>query len=392
MISPAFYKVHKAIKENKYIHYFLKGGRGSTKSSFAAVEMLLAIMKNKDMNGVCVRRYGKSLRESVFNQLLWAMEVLEVSHLWESKVSVPELIYLPTNQKIIFRGADDVSKIKSVKFVNGYCGFVWYEECDEFKCYEDIVSINQSLLRGGSKYSVLYTYNPPKSANHWINELCREERCDKLVHHSTYLTTPEKWLGEQFFTEAEHLKKTMPELYLNQYMGESVKKEGLILKNYTVEEKEFKGDVFFMGQDFGFNHANVILLLGFYENEIYILKELYVKGLETNEIINLAEDIFEKNVIMWCDSAEPDRIKAWQKAGFRAVGVSKEKNSITAQIDYLMGKKIIINPSCKNTIREIENWCWMKDKNSGEYIDIPTPVNDDAMAALRYGIEYVRKI
>ena len=239
---------------------------------------------------------------------------------------------------------------------------------------------------------MLYTYNPPKSANHWINELCREERCDKLVHHSTYLTTPKKWLGEQFFTEAEHLKKTMPELYLNQYMGESVKKEGLILKNYTVEEKEFKGDVFFMGQDFGFNHANVILLLGFYENEIYILKELYVKGLETNEIINLAEDMFEKNVIMWCDSAEPDRIKAWQKAGFRAVGVSKEKNSITAQIDYLMGKKIIINPSCKNTIREIENWCWMKDKNSGEYIDIPTPVNDDAMAALRYGIEYVRKI
>ena len=154
--------MHKDIKKQRHTHYFLKGGRGSTKSSFAAVEMLIAVMKNKNINGVCVRRYGKSIKESVFNQLLWAAEALEVSHLWESKVSLPELTYLPTGQKIIFRGADDVSKIKSVKFVNGYCGFVWYEECDEFKCYEDILSINQSLLRGGDKYTVLYTYNPPR--------------------------------------------------------------------------------------------------------------------------------------------------------------------------------------------------------------------------------------
>lgn len=384
--------MHKDIKNKKHTHYFLKGGRGSTKSSFAAVEMLVAVMKNKNINGICVRRYGKSLKESVFNQLLWAAEIMGVSHLWESKVSLPELTYLPTGQKIIFRGTDDVSKIKSVKFVNGYCGFVWYEECDEFKSYDDILSINQSLLRGGDKYTVLYTYNPPKASGHWINKLCCEEREDKLVHHSTYLTTPKKWLGNQFYIEAEHLKKTAPELYLHQYMGEPLKNEGLVLKNYTVEEREFKGEIFFMGQDFGFNHANVILLLGFYENEIHILKELYVKGLETNEIIYLAEDMFDKNTVMWCDSAEPDRIKAWQKAGFRACGVSKEKNSISAQIDFLMSRKIIINPSCKNTIREIENWCWIKDKNTGEYLDMPTPINDDAMAALRYGVEYMRKI
>ena len=100
--------------------------------------MLVAVMKNKNINGICVRRYGKSLKESVFNQLLWAAEIMGVSHLWESKVSLPELTYLPTGQKIIFRGTDDVNKIKSVKFVNGYCGFVWYEECDEFKSYDDI--------------------------------------------------------------------------------------------------------------------------------------------------------------------------------------------------------------------------------------------------------------
>lgn len=383
--------MHKYIKENKYTHYFLKGGRGSTKSSFAAVEMILYIMRNKDVNGVCIRRVGNSLRTSVFNQLLWAIDELNVSHLWEKKPSYLQLVYKPTGQEIIFRGADDVSKIKSVKFNKGFCGFVWFEECDEFKSCEDILSINQSLLRGGKKYIVLYTYNPPRNKAHWLNEYSKVERDDKLVHHSTYLTTPKKWLGQQFIKEAEILKKTSYDLYLHQYMGESLEQTGKILKNYTVSSEEYKGDVFFMGQDFGFNHPNVILLLGFGDDKIYIIKELYERGLETREIIKKAEEMFDKDTVMWCDSAEPDRIKAFRYAGFKAVGVSKDKGSIRAQLDYLMSKKIIIHPSCKNTIREIESWCWMKDKVTGEYMDMPVPVNDDAMAALRYGIEYMRR-
>lgn len=353
--------------------------------------MLISIMRNKDINGVCVRRYKNSLKGSVFNQIMWAASILNVSHLFEEKFSELKIVYRKTGQEIILRGADDVSKIKSVKFERGYPGFIWYEECDEFKCFEDILSINQSLMRGGDKFTVLYTYNPPKSRNHWINKAAQIPRDDKLVNHSTYLQTPRHWLGEQFFKEAETLKKNDEKLYLHQYMGENLKTEGQILTRYEIKDTEYKGDILFMGQDFGFNHANAILLLGFDEENIYVIKELYVRELETGEIIKLAENIFDKKVYMFCDSAEPDRIKAWRKAGFKACPVSKEKNSIMSQIDYLMSKNIIINPSCRNTIREIEGWCWIKDRVSGEFTDIPTPVKDDAMAALRYGIEYMRK-
>lgn len=99
---------------------------------------------------------------------------------------------------------------------------------------------------------------------------------------------------------------------------------------------------------------------------------------------------------MWCDCAEPDRIKMWKKAGYKAKPVVKEKGangktSVNAQIDFLKQHKIHIHPSCVNTIKEIQQWKWEKDKQTGKYIDEPVCVFDDAMAALRYSIETIRK-
>ncbi len=390
LISPSFYTLHRHIKKNSYTHFWIKGGRGSTKSSFVSIEIILGIMANEGRNAVAVRRVGNSIKDSVYSQLLWAIEKLNVSHLWESKKTAPELIYKPTGQKILFRGADDVTKIKSTKTQKGYIAYVWFEEASEFKELEDILSVNQSLLRGGEKFVVFYTYNPPKDANHWINSSAFDEREDKIVHHSTYLDTPRSWLGEQFFIEADNLKKRNPMLYSHQYLGKCMSLEGQILTNYEIKDFEADFDVEFLGQDFGFNHANCILHLGFTDEEIYIIKENYVKGKDTIDIMKEVEGVFNKNLIMFCDSAEPDRINMWRKGGYRAVPVSKEKNSVKAQIDFLMSKKIIIHPSCQNTIREISSWCWLKDK--GSFTDLPTPVNDDAMAALRYGVEYMRKL
>ncbi len=357
-----------------------------------SVEIILGIMADSERNAMAVRRVGNSLKDSVFNQLIWAIEKLQVGHLWEIKKSVPELIYKPTGQKILFRGADDVAKIKSTKTSSGYIAYLWYEECSEFRELEDLLSINQSVMRGGETFFVFYTYNPPKGAGHWINEYALEERKDKTVHHSTYLETPRNWLGDQFFIEAEILEKTNPELYRHQYLGECMADEGQIIKNYQIKSFEADFDICFLGQDFGFNHANCILQLGFTDSEIYIMKEHYVRGKDTLEIIKEVEGMFDKRLIMFCDSAEPDRIKTWRKAGYRAAPVTKEKNSINAQIDFLMSRKIIIHPSCKNTAREIASWQWLRDRESGKFTDIPSPVNDDAMAALRYGIEYIRKI
>lgn len=390
-ISPNFSHIHGSIKDGTFTHYWLKGGRGSGKSSFVSIEIILGLMKEKDVGAVAIRRVGNSLKDSVFAQLVWAINKLGVSHLWTIKSSALELVFNPNGNKVLFRGAEDVSKIKSTKLQNGYIKYVWFEECDEFRSFDDILSINQSLLRGGESFCVFYTFNPPKLHTHWINKECNTLRDDKIVFHSTYLDMPEKWLGSQFILEAENLKKTNKLLYNNQYLGIVTGGEGLILSHFKVDKLDRQFDVKFLGQDFGFNHANAILELCFFENTIYISKELYVREMDTREIILLAEDIFDKNLIMWCDSAEPDRIKTWRRAGWRASPVSKEINSVTSQIDFLKSKEIIINPECLNTINEISSWNWIKDKVTGEFTDKPVPFKDDAMAALRYGIEYMRK-
>lgn len=388
-IAPSFFEVHNAIKKGLYTHYFLKGGRGSCKSSFVSVEIILGVMKNSDANAVVLRRNASSLRDSVCQQLKWAADLLGVAHLFKTTLAPCEMVYLPTGQKIIFKGADDVKKIKSTKVSHGYIRYVWYEECDEFRCYDDILSVNQSLLRGGSIFSVFYTFNPPKFKNHWIYSVEGNE--DTLFHHSTYKDVPKDWLGEQFFIEAEHLKKADFERYKNQYLGEPCVPSEQIIKNFEVKEVLPETDIKFLGQDFGFNHANAILEVGFTEDSIYIYKEHYVKGMDTAEIIKDAEGKFDKSLVMWCDSAEPDRIKMWKKAGYRAVPVSKEPGSVSSQIDFLLSHKIVVSSSCKNTIEEMGSWSWMKDSLTGECTDRPLPVKDDAMAALRYSIEYLRK-
>ena len=144
-------------------------------------------------------------------------------------------------------------------------------------------------------------------------------------------------------------------------------------------------------QDFGFNHANCIGEVGFKDGELYLCQELYVFGKDTDEIIQLAEGRFQKRLTMYCDSAEPDRIRMWRKAGYRAVPVKKEPGSVHAQIDHLKRHKLHIHPSCVNTIKEIQQWKWRRDEKTGQYLDEPVNFFDDAMAMLRYSIEQERR-
>ena len=180
----------------------------------------------------------------------------------------------------------------------------------------------------------------------------------------------------------------------------------MILHNWEVREVSQNlnnYDDVAIGQDFGFNHADAILLVGIKDENIYIIDEIYEHEKETAEIIPIAiQHGIPTKKIMWCDSAEPDRIKEWNKAGYRARGVDKggSKGSVNAQIDWLKGsvgkdhtikRKIYVAPHCVNTIKELQQWKWKKDERTGEYLDDPVPVMDDAMAALRYAIEGWRK-
>ena len=195
----------------------------------------------------------------------------------------------------------------------------------------------------------------------------------------------------------ERRKKVDPEGYRVYGLGEWGEVGGLILTNYVVEDFDISPDCFdYMvnAQDFGYNHANALLNVGFKDGEIYVCKELYVYEKDTNEIIQMAGEMnFDKHIMMYCDSAEPDRIKMWQKAGYsRARGVVKGAGSVHAQIDYLKQvPKIHIHHSCVNTYKEISQWKWQLDPKTNEYTDEPVAFFDDAMASLRYSIEDIRR-
>ena len=222
LIPPAFYPVHRALKAGRHLHYWLKGGRGSGKSSFLSLELLLGVMEHPGANGVVFRKVKNTLRDSVYAQLIWAARELGVAHLWKCTQEPMRMTFLPTGQSILFRGLDKAEKAKSLKAPEGYFGYVWFEELAEFSGMEEIRSVLQTALRGRGDFSVFYSYNPPKSARSWVNREVLERRPDRLVHHSTYLDLPRAWLGEQFLLEAEHLKAVRPELYRHEYLGEVI--------------------------------------------------------------------------------------------------------------------------------------------------------------------------
>ena len=391
LIAPSFYKVHNSIED--YTHFWLCGGRGSTKSSFVSVEIILGIMKNADTNAVVLRKVGAYLKDSVFSQLEWAIEKLGVSDMWDIKASVPEMVYKKTGQKILFRGADKVQKLKSTKVTHGYIRYIWYEELDEFCGMKEIRSINQSMMRGGEKFTVFYSYNPPQNRRSWVNREALKKRDDMLVHKSTYLDVPKNWLGEQFFLEAKYLKKLHINQYNHEYLGEVTGTGGEIFDNLEVvklSDEEVKSfDNIKCGVDFGFAADAFVYVVCFYHNnKVFIFDEIYAKGM-TNH--NAAEKIFEKgfaNKLIVCDSAEPKSINDLRMFGLRVRGARKGPDSIEYGIRFLQSlERIVIDPErCPNVTREFSEYELERDTD-GEFKSVYPDKNNHTIDAVRYALE-----
>ena len=391
LIAPAFYEVHKAIDD--YTHFWLCGGRGSTKSSFVSIEIILGIMKNPDTNAVVLRKVGAYLRDSVFAQLEWAVEKLGVSDKWDIKPSVPEMIFKKTGQKIMFRGADKPQKLKSTKVTHGYIRYIWYEELDEFGGMKEIRTINQSMMRGGEKFTVFYSYNPPQNRRSWVNREALKERSDMLIHKSTYLDVPQEWLGEQFFLEAKYLKKLHPDQYRHEYLGEVTGTGGEVFNNLEIrpltQEEIDAFDNVRCGIDFGFAADPFVYVVCFlHNNRLFIFDEIYAKGM-TNR--TAAEKIVKKGYesrMIVCDSAEPKSINDLRGFGLRVRGARKGPDSIEYGIRFLQGlEKIVIdNARCKNTAREFSEYELERDSD-GEFRSTYPDKNNHTIDAVRYALE-----
>ena len=235
-IIPRFHPVLGDVMAHGHTHYWLHGGRGSTKSSFISIAIVLLIIATPKANAVVVRRFGNTLRDSVYQQLLWAIEALGLESVFRARISPMEITYTPTGQRIVFRGADDPLKLKGVKFTKGYCSVVWFEELDQFEGVEVVRSILNSLRRGGDRFWIFYSYNPPKTMWSWVNveRLERKRRDDTLVRGSSYLDVAEshpEWLGEPFIQEAEYLRDTDELAWRWEYLGEITGTGGAVFDN-----------------------------------------------------------------------------------------------------------------------------------------------------------------
>ena len=400
-LSPVFREADRT--KRRYV--VMKGSAGSGKSYSTAVHYILLLMSQKGRNLVAMRKSEISNRDSTFAELsgcIYRLFGSDAEKYWQISVQPMRIVCRHNGNQIVFRGMNDDKqreKLKSITFSSGKLTDVWLEEATEFSKadFEVIDDRLRGTLPDGLFYQIRLTFNPV-SCHHWIKKHFFDHPDNNVfLHSSTYLQNP--FIDHEYLARMERRRITDPDGYKIYGLGEWGETDGLVLKNFKVKrisKKPENYDDVAMGQGFGFNHANAILLLGIKDDDIYILKELYLHETDTSEIIKKANKMrFPKNIEMWCDSAEPDRIKMWKKAGYIAKAVSKEKTVgekyQSAQIDWLKQRKIFISPSCINTIAEIESWKWKRDERTGEYLDEPVPFFDDAMAALRYGVERWRK-
>lgn len=399
LIAPSFYSVHRDILAGGHTFYKLGGGRGSAKSSFVGTEIPLGIMRDAAAghitNALVYRRYSVNLRDSVYEQLLWAINALGVSDYWQASVSPMRLTYKPTGQQILFRGADSATKSKSIKVSRGYIKYLWFEELDEFEGPEKIRSIQQSVLRGGPEFRVFYSYNPPRSQRSWVNDPTAFSMPGMLDHHSTYRTVPPEWLGQEFIIEAEHLKATKPDAYRHEYLGIPTGTGGEVFTNVkirTVTAEEITAlPRHRFGIDWGFAVDPFCFVACGYDRKhrrLVIYDEVYKVGLTNRAAAEMVKGHGFAGKDIVCDSAEPKSIAEVRSYGLRVRGAKKGPDSVDYGIHWLQGldEIVIDDKRCPNTAREFIGYELDRDAR-GEFKAGYPDHDNHAIDAVRYACE-----
>lgn len=395
-IAPSFYELHHQIRNHDATHYWLKGGRGSTKSSFISIEIILGMMKDPQRNAVVFRKVGGTLRESVYEQLIWAIDALGVADKWKARISPLSLSY--GKQRIIFRGVDDPLKSKSIKLSHGYFAYIWFEELAEFPEMDTINTVLQSVMRGGSIFWCFYSYNPPDSVQSWVNYEASLTRPDKILHHSTYLDVPPEWLGEAFITEAEHTKATNENRYRHQYLGEVTGTGGEVFRNVTLrpiaDEEIEHFDHVYRGLDWGYAVDPLAYIVMNYDKtrkRLYIFHELYRINVSNRKAAAYINKENPNKGLVCCDSAEPKSIADLEDYGVNAEGAIKSPGSVERGIRFLASEieEIVIDPKrCPNAAKEFTMYELERDK-LGNFKSVYPDKNNHSIDAVRYALESV---
>ncbi len=396
LIAPPFFEPWRKARGGVCDELWLSGGRGSCKSSFISLLIICGMMADPKANAIIYRKVGETLRESVYTQMAWAIDMLGVSGWFQLKLSPLEIIYIPTGQRIMFRGADKPEKSKGVKLHKGYFKYLWFEELTEFNGMQDVRTIKASILRGSNKHALtLYSYNPPMSALNWVNKEALNPRKGRLYHKSDYRSVPKDWLGETFLLEAETLKQSSEREYRHMYLGEVTGNGGQVFENLDLRKispEEWQGLHVYAGLDFGFASdpdAFVRCAYSAKRRTLFIVNEFVKNGQQPDALAKELRNRTGREVIT-CDSAEPRSIAALRSLGMRVIPAKKGPDSVEHGMKWLQTRiKIVIDPGkCPIAANEFSAYEYDRDK-AGNILPRYPDKNNHTIDAMRYAMESV---
>lgn len=399
IVPDVFHRMIRDIRAKKHNEYILPGGRGSMKSSTISLIIPELLKNNPNMHALILRKVGNTIKDSVYAQMKWAIDKLNLNEEFVCKVSPMEITYKPTGQKIYFRGADDPLKIKSIKPEFGYIGIVWFEELDQFAGPEEIRNIQQSAIRGGNEAYKFKSFNPPRSKNNWANEYTTEaeEKDDSaLVVHSTYLDLDieQEWLGDIFLADAEHLKEVNPDAYDNEYLGHANGNGGNIfeyIEERTITDEEISHfDRIYQGVDWGWfpdPYAFVRLYYDHARETIYFIDEIG-ENKKSNDWT--AAEIKKRDYddyVITCDSAENKSVNDYRDAGLPARGAIKGPGSVEYSMKWLQKRKLVFDLArTPKALKEFKKYEYERDKDGNIISGYPDKDNH-FIDACRYATE-----
>lgn len=402
-IAPCYLPLHEDIKAGRHRFYNLPGGRGSCKSSFVSLEIVDGIQSDPtgQSNAIAFRKVAGTMRDSVFSQIAWAIDMLGVSHLWKATVSPMMYEYRPTGAQILFRGLDDASKLKSIKPRRGTFRYCWFEEFSELSGPNFTRNIMQSVLRGQGPGAIVFrTFNPPISANNWANVFIREPDEKAVTLLTDYTMIPPDWLGESFLYEAERLRDVNPKAYEHEYLGVPTGAGGEVFPNLEIREitdKEIEQmGYFYQGLDFGFAVDPAAFLRVSYDRKsdtVFFVDEIYKRHLSNKQ---LAEEIkkrrydrgggayhspilggvYEEKQLITADCAEPKSILDMQAEDLKCIPCHKEPGCVSYRVKWLQHRRIVIDPKrTPEAYREFVNYSYATDKDGNFLSELPDKDN-----------------
>ena len=415
-IAPVYMPLHEDIQAAAHQYYNLPGGRGSGKSSFCALEIVNGIMQDQtgDSSAIVFRRTANTMRESVFSQIAWAIDKLDVGDLWRGSVSPMCWTYRPTGAQILFRGLDDSSKLKSIKPRRGFFRYIWLEEFSELPGENFTRSVMQSVQRGGSAFTVFRSFNPPINASNWANVFIARPDDRAVTLHTSYLDVPAQWLGDDFILEAERLQEINEQAYRHEYLGEATGSGGEVFPNVTVrtitDDEINELQYIYAGVDFGFSVDPAVFMRVAYDSKhdtVYLLDEIYKKHLSNNELaaqitakgydstgqyqtsyfMGAYPEVHKERQVIVCDSAEPKSINDLRNAGLKCIACQKYPGSVIYGVKWLQNRRIVIDPArTPNAHREFIGYEYMTTKDGEFLADVPDKDNH-TIDAVRYALD-----